>query len=66
MLWGWPSVRHMKRGLPPRELRRLSDFYHDYGLWSGFLNEKKPGDDEPPHPADDIDMDPDRIQGDLL
>ena len=66
MLFGWPSVRHLRRGLPKAELRRLFDFYQDYGKWTGFLTEKKPGDDDPSHPADDINVDPDRIQGDLL
>ncbi len=71
MMFGWPSVRHMRRGLPKEELRRLFDFYQDYGRIIGFgfdtrLVIKEPGDEDPPHPADDIDMDPDRIQGDLL
>jgi hypothetical protein len=30
MLFGWGSRRHMRRGLPPRELKFLSDFYEDY------------------------------------
>lgn len=65
-MWGWPSPRHMKRGLPKSELRRLDDFYNDYGLWQGWLKEKEPGDDDPAHPADDLgDWDADRIQGDL-
>jgi len=67
MMFGWQSVRHMKRGLPPAELRRLHDFYEDYGQWQGFLVEKKPGEDDPAHPADGLgDWDMERIQGDLV
>ena len=64
MLFGWPSVRHMRRGLPKTELQRLHDFYIEYGLLQGFLEEPKPGDEEPEHPADKLsDWEAERIRG---
>jgi hypothetical protein len=67
MLFGWRSVRHMKRGLPKSELQRLDAFYNDFGLWQGFLKVKEPGSDDPSHPADDLgDWDAEKIQGPMI
>lgn len=52
MLFGWRSVRHMRRGLPNSELVKLEKFYYDYLRRMGLAKtpDEAESSDNPPLP----------------